>query len=189
MVVRGDPVMAEVFKSQEVYKHVNYDLHDRNEMIAVRGVYVASEYRPPYYNEPVLGLRYIQNIPAKIDDFQDVSTTNGEDPMYKMLDFLITDFPITPTFYTVDSKSAGEDSMYKMLDLLLTSIQPTCEFYETKSQSAGEDAMYKMLDLSFTLLQPTEIPYGSAYKNSTPEYGIGLSFFRTDSAIIENYVP
>ena len=45
--------MAEVFKSQEVYKHVNYDLHDRNEMIAVRGVYVTGEYRPPYYNEPI----------------------------------------------------------------------------------------------------------------------------------------
>ena len=181
--------MAEVFKSQEVYKHVNYDLHDRNEMIAVRGVYVTGEYRPPYYNEPILGLRYIQSIPATVVDFQDASTNNGEDAMYKMLDFLITDFPITPTFYTVDSKSAGEDSMYKMLDLLLTPIQPTCEFYETKSQSTGEDSMYKMLDLSFTPLQPTETPYGSAYKNSTPEYGIGLSFINSDSAVIENYIP
>ena len=79
--------------------------------------------------------------------------------------------------------------MYKMLDLLLTPIQPTCEFYETKSQSAGEDSMYKMLDLSFTPLQPTETPYGSAYKNSTPEYGIGLSFINSDSAVIENYIP
>ena len=41
--------MANVFRSKEVYKHLKYDLHDRNEIVAVQGVYVSGEYRPPYY--------------------------------------------------------------------------------------------------------------------------------------------
>ena len=109
--------------------------------------------------------------------------------MYKMLDLIITDFSVTPTFYTVGSANAGEDSMYKMLDLIITAMQPTCEFYETKSQSAGEDSMYKMLDFTVDFSQPSLTDYCSIYENSTPEYGLGLSFIRTDNAIIENYIP
>lgn len=181
--------MADVFKSQEVYKHVNYNLHDRNEMIAVRGVYVTGEYRPPYYNEPILALSYLTGINATVVDFQDGAVSNGEDPMYKMLDFVITDFPVTPTFYTVGSANAGEDSIYKMLDFVITAMQPTCEFYETKSQSAGEDSMYKMLDFIIDFSQPGMTIYPSIYQNSTPEYGLGLSFIRTDIAVIENFIP
>ena len=149
--------MANVFRSKEVYKHLKYDLHDRNTIVPVQGVYVSGEYRPPYYNNPVLMIYEMSSQPAKIDDFQDVSRSSDEDTVVKILDFS-ADF-----------------------------LQPSFDFYKTISESSGEDTVVKILDLSTTFIQPSFTYYNQKQTNMTPEPILRLSTLTSDRATVENY--
>ena len=131
--------MANVFRSKEVYKHLKYDLHDRNEMVPVQGVYISGEYRPPYYNDPCIHIYEISSQNAKVDSFQDIDATSGEDALVKIIDFSVSTSPITITDYTTASTDTGEDSLVKILDFWVQMEQPYLDFYESKNQNAGED--------------------------------------------------
>ena len=91
--------MANVFRSKEVYKHLNYNLHDRNEIVPVQGVYISGEYRPPYYNDPVLMIYEMSSQPPKVDDFQDVNRSSDEDSVVKILDFSVNFLQPSFTYY------------------------------------------------------------------------------------------
>ena len=62
--------MANVFRSKEVYKNFRYDIDKTKKVVAVQGVYVASEYRPPYYNEPGIHIYEISGQHCTIADFK-----------------------------------------------------------------------------------------------------------------------
>ena len=69
--------MANIFRANEVYKKPSKFLHDKNEMIPVRGVYVTGEYRPPYYSDSGLTLTSISStsptIANFIDEYKDIT--------------------------------------------------------------------------------------------------------------------
>lgn len=69
--------MANIFRANEVYKKPSKFLHDKNEMIPVRGVYVTGEYRPPYYSDSGLTLTSISStsptIVNFIDEYKDIT--------------------------------------------------------------------------------------------------------------------
>lgn len=179
--------MANVFRSKEVYKHLKYDLHDRNTIVPVQGVYVSGEYRPPYYNNPVLMIYEMSSQPAKIDDFQDVSRSSDEDTVVKILDFSADFKTVNITNYTAASESTGEDTVVKILDFSADFLQPSFDFYKTISESSGEDTVVKVLDLSTTFIQPSFTYYNQKQTNMTPEPILRLSTLTSDKATVENY--
>ena len=69
--------MANIFRANEVYKKPSKFLHDKNEMIPVRGVYVTGEHRPPYYSDSGLTLTSISStsptIANFIDEYKDIT--------------------------------------------------------------------------------------------------------------------
>ena len=149
--------MANVFRSKEVYKHLKYNLHDRNEIVPVQGVYVSGEYRPPYYNNPVLMIYEMSSQPAKVDDFQDVN------------------------------RSADEDTVVKILDFSVNFQTPSITNYTAASESSGEDTVVKILDFSVNFLQPSFTHYNRKQTNMTPEPMLRLSTLTSEKATIENY--
>ena len=52
--------MANTFRSKEVYKKLRKEVHNRHTMVAVEGVYVSGEYRPPYYANMGVNIADIQ---------------------------------------------------------------------------------------------------------------------------------
>ena len=179
--------MASVFRSKEVYKNFRYDIDKTKKVVPVQGVYIASEYRPPYYNNPTLRIYEISSVHATVVSFQDVTATAGEDGWYKILDFKVERTIPTLINYTTGSVDAGEDAMYKILDFQVNRLIPSCEFYESKTQSAGEDTMYKILDFQVNRLNPEETYFYKAKGNSTPEPMLRLSSITSESALVENY--
>lgn len=179
--------MANVFRSKEVYKHLKYNLHNRNEIVPVQGVYVSGEYRPPYYNNPLLMIYEVSSQPAMVNDFQDVNRSSDEDTVVKILDFSVDFKPVNITNYTTASESAGDDTVVKMLDFSVDFLQPSFDFYKTISESSGEDTIVKVLDFSTTFLQPSFTYYNQKQTNMTPEPMLRLSSLTSEKATIENY--
>jgi hypothetical protein len=179
--------MANVFRSKEVYKNFRYDIDKTKKVVPVQGVYIASEYRPPYYNNPTLRIYEISSVHATVVSFQDVTANNGEDPAYKIVDFKVERLIPNLINYTTGSANAGEDAAYKILDFQVSRLIPLCQFYESKSQNAGEDAAYKVIDFYITRLNPGETYFYKAKGNSTPEPMLRLSSITSESALVENY--
>ena len=179
--------MANVFRSKEVYKHLKYELHDRNEIVPVQGVYVSGEYRPPYYNNPVLMIYEMSSQPAKIVDFQDINRSSDEDTVVKVLDLSVDFQPVSITNYTTASKSSGEDTVVKILDFSVNFLEPSFDFYKTISESSGEDTVVKVSDFSAAFLQPSFTYYSRKQTNMTPEPMLRLSTLTSEKATIENY--
>lgn len=180
--------MANVFRSKEVYKHLRYDLHDRNEIVPVQGVYVSGEYRPPYYNNPILRIYDLDSNPAKVVDFQDTSASTGEDTIVKVLDFSANFMTPTITNYTAASVSAGEDTIVKVLEFSANFITPSFDFYKTISENAGEDTIVKVLGFSANFTQPSTYTWYHTKKTQcTPEPMLRLTTLSTEKATIENY--
>ncbi len=181
--------MADVFKSQEVYKHVNYDLHDRNEMIAVRGVYVTGEYRPPYYNNPILALTYIRGVDCTVANFKTeyADVINGETVgMYK-IDTIPIEYAIHR--YSTESVNLSSTDTVGMYKINIEDIDYYIDRYGKEYINVSSTDTVGMYQINISNADFSIIKCPSLHKNSTPEYGLGLSFIRTDSAIIENYIP
>lgn len=180
--------MAQVFRSNEVYKHLAHKLNNKNEMVAVRGVYVSGEYRPPYYNNPGIRIYELTSSPATVVDFEDKSTTNGEDPFVKIVEFSMTRLQPTLISYTTASQDAGEGSMVKIVDLMATFTPPSFQFYESGSQNAGEGAFVKIIDFKTEFASNYNCTTYLRDKNqSTPEPILRLSSISSEKATIENY--
>ena len=152
--------MGQIFKSKEVYKHLKYTLHDRHEMVPVQGVYVSGEYRPPYYNDPILRIYTVSSQPATVVDFQDVAQSSGEDSMVKIVDFKAERLIPTITNYSVAEQNAGEDSMVKIVDFV-------AEIYGGQTLTI----------------------YTKTFDESTPEPILRISSLVAESATVENYNP
>ena len=109
--------MANIFRSKEVYKHLKYDLHNRNEMVAVQGVYITGEYRPPYYNEPCVHIYEISGQDCIVANFEseEVDTSPSETSgMYKFgMDFV----GYMKTYYSTQSEESTPEPTLRLSSL------------------------------------------------------------------------
>ena len=177
-----------VFRTNEVYKHIPYNVHNRNEVVAVRGVYVTGDFRPPYYNEPCIHIGEISSIPATVVDFTseeyDISPTQTGG-FYKL--------ELTPSTYTIqrygtestDTSPSQTGGFYKMG---MTSSTLSIEKYEkdfgepTPSQTGG---LYKVgLTASTFTIQRYNIEHG----NSTPEPMLRITQLSSGDCTVTNAV-
>ena len=177
--------MANIFRSDEIYKNFRYDIDKTKKVVPVQGVYIASEYRPPYYTEPILRIFELTSEHATIVSFQDVEL-DASDGMVKILDFGMELLNPTLIQYTTEDVSTT-DGMVKILDFGIGLLEPTYDFYKTVDVS-DTDCMTKIIDFGtefFRLPQPAI--YSKRKGNSTPEPILRLTSITSESSIIENY--
>lgn len=180
--------MGNVFKSDEVYKHLKYDLHDRNEIVPVRGVYITGVYSPPYYNEPIIRIDSITSTPATLADLTETDRTNGNDPSMKILDFSLTLNELSLTNYTVADLNPGSDTFMKIVDFSLTPATPPLTFYESTNRSSGSDTFMKILDFSCSYNGITSTIHSIEHGHSTPEPILRLTGISSGPATIADVV-
>ena len=149
--------MANVFRSKEVYKNFRYDIDKTKKVVAVQGVYVASEYRPPYYNEPGIHIYEISGQHCTIADFK---TEEAETQGMKTAGMYM--FDITESAYTLERYEK--------------------DYIDTKGMETAGMYMLGIVDSGYRL----DI-YGKKSSNSTPEPILRLSSLTSEACVVENY--
>ena len=149
--------MANVFRSKEVYKNFRYDIDKTKKVVAVQGVYVASEYRPPYYNEPGIHIYEISGQHCTIADFK---TEEAETQGMKTAGMYM--FDITESAYTLERYEK--------------------DYIDTKGMETAGMYMLDIVDSGYRL----DI-YGKKSSNSTPEPILRLSSLTSEACVVENY--
>jgi hypothetical protein len=178
--------MANVFRSKEVYKHLKYDLHYRNEIVPVQGVYVSGEYRPPYYNNPTIKIYTIDSSPAIVADFR-VDESNASDmPTVGMYALDTTDTVWDIKRYSqenIDVKTSETVGMYEIniTDTILDINRYGRDYIDTKTDTVGTYGLF----VTNTTLEYEK--YSTEIKNNTPEPILRLSTLTSDRAAVENY--
>ena len=179
--------MANIFRSKEVYKHLKYDLHNRNEMVAVQGVYITGEYRPPYYNEPCVHIYEISGQDCIVANFEseEVDTSPSETSgMYK--------FGLSQSTYNInrygnehiDISSTETSGMYKF-GLSQSTYNINRYGNEHIDTSPSETSgMYKF-GMDFVGYMKTY--YSTQSEESTPEPTLRLSSLTSENCVITNY--
>ena len=149
--------MANVFRSKEVYKNFRYDIDKTKKVVPVQGVYVASEYRPPYYNEPGIHIYEISGQHCTIADFK---TEEAETQGMKTAGMYM--FDITESAYTLERYEK--------------------DYIDTKGMETAGMYMLDIVDSGYRL----DI-YGKKSSNSTPEPILRLSSLTSEACVVENY--
>lgn len=92
--------MANIFKSKEVYKHVTTEPYNggQHKLIPVRGVYVASVYRPPYCIDHTLEITNIENSFADIEEYIETPVTVYTD-FFPKINVVITNLLPSIVYY------------------------------------------------------------------------------------------
>ena len=102
----GVDYMGDIFKSKEVYKHV-IKPGDIHQLIPVRGMYVANQWRSPYYIDHTISISAINCPPADIITYTETEVTVYE-PEIVNPSLLITNNTISIVSYTKRSLTVYE---------------------------------------------------------------------------------
>jgi hypothetical protein len=179
--------MANVFRSKEVYKNFRYDIDKTKKVVAVQGVYVASEYRPPYYNEPGIHIYEISGQHCNVADFktEEVDTSSTETAgMYK--------FELSQTIYNIrryssESKDISATETSGMYKFGMTATSYNIDRYEkdfidaSTTETAG---MYKFGTYFAGYVKTRNLTQRTG---STPEPILRLSSLTSENCVITNY--
>jgi hypothetical protein len=179
--------MANVFRSKEVYKHLKYNLHDRNEIVAVQGVYVSGEYRPPYYNNPTIRIYTIDSSPAIVADLQ-VDESNASDvPTVGMYALDTTESVWDIERYSQENADIENVDTVGMYGINITDTIWDIDRYERDYIDTNTDTVgvYSLSVTDTTLVDYER--YSTELKNNTPEPILRLSTLTSDKATVENY--
>ena len=118
--------MANTFRSKEVYKKLRKEVHNRHTMVAVEGVYVSGEYRPPYYANMGVTITGINCNKALIEPYTDVSVIATDfDYALQLLDIDVN--PICPSlqkYQTVKETLTDFDYALQLLDIDVNETVP-----------------------------------------------------------------
>lgn len=179
--------MANVFRSKEVYKHLKYDLHNRNEMVAVQGVYISGEYRPPYYNEPGIYIYEISGQHCNIADFktEEVDITISETAgMYK---FELSQSVYNIQRYTSESKDISATETSGMYKFGMTPTSYNVNRYEKDFIDVSTTETSGMYKFGAYFAGYVKTRYPTQRTGSTPEPILRLSSLTSENCVITNY--
>ena len=181
--------MGSVFRSKEVYKKLKYDLHGRNEIVAVRGVYVSGEYRPPYYNDPILRIYEMSSQHATVVDFKTEeknASTTDTGGFYKIG---LSASTYNLTRYGKESKDVGTTDTGGLYKLGLSASTYDLHRYEKDyidATSAETGGLYK---LRLTSVGYVQTRYYVDKGNSTPEPTLRMTTLTSEDCTVTNYTP
>lgn len=183
--------MGIIFKSKEVYKHLEKKPNEQHKMVPVQGLYVSGEWRPPYYNDPALVITQFTSencIPASFKSvYQDFKDADGC-IMYGMN---VSAPTVSIQRYTKEFVDLLPDpdgcAIYDM-DI----SQPSYSFmrYSREYDSAKDNDGCGMYDINLNSAGGYNTTrYGKAKQNSTPEPILRVTQFISDPAVVENFNP
>lgn len=180
--------MSNIFRSKEVYKHPNYNVHDKNEMIPVRGVYVSGEYRPPFYNEPILRIDQISSTNCEIIDY----TTKYED-INPTTTLVLDHLDIETTEWQISRYTEGSVDLNPSFVLGLCNIQVrepnwVIDRYEKSYIDSSPDRMMIVGVFGIEETSKTIIRLGRSNQHSTPESILRITGLTTEPATITNHI-
>lgn len=171
--------MAYIFRSDEVYKKTPKDLHDRDEIIAVRGLYISGQARPPYYADPSLNLTGFTSTPATINSLITTESHTADSVVN------ILAFDVVPEF-TVENFSIAEadttDTVINIINIDLDNTLPDIEFYSSTNATTS-DAVVNILNIDVSDTSDiTPLPIANSKQN--PEPILVMSGITSNSASI-----
>ena len=181
--------MGSVFRSKEVYKKLKHDLHGKNEIVAVRGVYVSGEYRPPYYNEPILRIYEISSQHATVVDFKTEeknASTTDTGGFYKIG---LSASTYNLTRYGKESKDASTTDTGGLYKLGISASTYNLHRYEKDYINATSTETGGLYKLRLTSVGYVQTRYYTDRGNSTPEPTLRISSLVAEPATVENYNP
>ena len=171
--------MAYIFRSDEVYKKPPKDLHDRNEIIPVRGLYISGQYRPPYYAEPALHLTGFTSSSATVNSLITTESKTTD----SVVNILTVD--VVPEF-TVENFSSAEsstkDSVINIINIDVDNSLPDLEFYTTTQQSTT-DAVVNILNVDASF-NPDVTVSARVHNKQNPEPILLMTGITSNSASI-----
>ena len=137
--------MANTFRSKEVYKKLRKEVHNRNTMVAVEGVYVSGQYRPPYYANPMLVINQIQCNKADVIPYTDDIVEAYDDFTYGIMDIIDNpDWHID--VYGKDITEAYDDFTYGIMDIT-NDMDWHIDAYGKDIVEAYDDFTYGIMDI------------------------------------------
>ena len=181
--------MSNVFKTNEVYKHLKHGFKPQETITPVRGMYVSGEYRPPYYNDGVVAIVDFQATSAIAVSFKSEYTELEPIQTSGMYQINVS----TPTLhmqrYTREFKELDPIETSGMYKMDVSSPVLYVSRYERdydKTYDLDVCGMYQ-LDVSDPTFHLTR--YYKDYGNSTPEPILRITGFTTAACTVENYSP
>lgn len=175
--------MANTFRSKEVYKKIPKEVHDRNTMVAVYGVYVSGQYRPPYYANNGITISGMSCTKATIVDYEKEYEKTYEDFSYGIYDF-DTNMDWGIYLYGTDRYVNNDDFAYGLFDMT-TNMDWGIYLYGSDHILAYEDFSYGMCDFDVTSSLTFSVKHDDIY-NLTPQPGLRISQISISKATISN---
>lgn len=173
--------MANIFRSDEVYKKPPKDLHNKDEIIPVRGLYITGQYRPPYYANPIINISAFTSNNADIIPL----TTAASETTDAAINILNID--VVPEFdvehYSV-AYSETADAVVNILNIDLNNSLPDIEFYSTASGSTVDTAI-NILNID-AVFNPDVTQMNRATYNQNPEPILVMTGITSNRASVSN---
>ena len=180
--------MENKFRSKEVYKKLRKEVHNRHTMVAVEGVYVSGEYRPPYYANMGVTITDIQCNKALVEPFTDVSVIATDfDYALQLLDIDVN--PTCPSITRYTTATTEETDFDYALQLLDIDVDPACpslQKYQTVQETLTDfDYALQLLDIDVNETVPIQsIPIINT--PMTPEPIVRITQINSTKAEITN---
>ena len=173
--------MANIFRSDEVYKKPPKDLHNKDEIIPVRGLYITGQYRPPYYADPVINITAFTSNNASIFPLTTAESGTTDSAVN------ILNIDVVPVFdvenYSVASSETA-DATVNILNIDVDNSLPDIEFYHTASESTT-DAVVNILNIDATFTHDITSLTSVTYKQN-PEPILVMTGMTSNRASVDN---
>ena len=144
--------MANIFKSKEVYKHLATGTHEKESIVAVKGVYVTGEYRPPYYIDAGLHISGITTQSAVVKNYTTASVTLPNDHILNILPIEIdTDIVPDVLSYTRAETTLPNDHILNILPIGVDeTIDPVIIYFNKEYLNDQYDGSLRIRSISTT---------------------------------------
>lgn len=171
--------MATLFRSDEVYKKISKNVHNREEIIPVRGMYVSGQHSSPYYAEPALAFTGITSQPAEIYSL----TSSAQSTTDHVLNIINIDMDgeVTTEFFTKASDESF-DTVLNIINIDFDGDFNEIEFFQ-KTTSDTFDTALNVLTVDM-VGDPVIESLPIETRNEWPEPILTLSGITSDSASI-----
>lgn len=190
--------MANIFRSKEVYKKLStkvvndetnstlYKPFNDGKIVAVRGMYVTGEYRPPYYNTPGIHITDIRSTIPKIVDYTQKSVDNVKPDYALNIHDIYPENDLKIESYTRASSDIKGDYALNIHDIYPQDELSILWYTSVKQDIVGDYALniYDIYPQDELTIQHREyVVYPTA-----PEPCIRITNMTTVKATIEDYV-
>ena len=181
--------MGSVFKSKEVYKKLKYDLHNRNEMVAVRGVYISGEYRPPYYNDTGIHIYQLTSDHTVVVDFRTEEVNASSTDVGGAYNVALSPSVFDIQRYSRESTDASPTETAGCYKFGVTASTYSINRYEKDYDDASPTETAGCYKLGLISSGYTMTRYYTSEGSSTPEPTLQITSLVSEPCVVTNYTP